>query len=131
MAKMIIVRGCPGSGKSTFAKKFGILHLEADMFHEKVNGGYCWTSENQKKAHQFCINMATQALVHGVDVAISNTFTQNWEFSKYLELAKTYGYEVLVYRCVNEYGNIHSVPAETLKKMKDRFEDYEGEVILK
>lgn len=128
MPKLYIFRGLPGSGKSTKAKAIGCFHIEADSYHVK-NGVYDWKAENQSKAHQFCTNMVTQAMVHGVDVAVSNTHTMGWEFKKYIELAKTYGYDVQVIRCTGEYGNTHGVPEESLAKMKARFEDYEGEII--
>lgn len=32
MKELILVRGCSGAGKSTFAKLLGGKHIEADMF---------------------------------------------------------------------------------------------------
>ena len=69
-------------------------------------------------------------MVHGVEIAVSNTFTQRKEFQKYIDLANAYNYDVEVIRCTGDYGNTHSVPEETLKKMKDRFEDFEGETLI-
>jgi len=47
MSKLILVRGLPGSGKSTFAKTFGCLHVEADMFYI-VGGKYRFDGTEQK-----------------------------------------------------------------------------------
>lgn len=33
MSKLIVVRGLPGSGKTTFAKSFGCFHVKNDCYH--------------------------------------------------------------------------------------------------
>jgi len=43
MSYLVIIRGLPGSGKSTFAKKFvekGFKHYEADMWMVDKDGNY-------------------------------------------------------------------------------------------
>lgn len=129
MSILYIVRGLPGSGKSTFAKTFNCLHVEADNFH-MVDGEYNWKPENVSKAHKWCTDMVINAMSVGMDVAVSNTFTQKWELDKYLELAKINRYEIKIFRCTRDYGNVHSVPEEALKKMAERFEDIEGEELI-
>lgn len=123
-----IVRGLPGSGKSTKAKSFGCFHVEADMFHIK-DDEYKWSGSQVMRSHEWCRSMVKQAMASGMDVVISNTFTRIWEFQDYIDLASHYGYKVVVIRCTNEFGNIHNVPDHSLKQMKDRFEDYEGELV--
>lgn len=129
MPKLYIVRGLPGSGKSTFAKNIGCFHVETDMFFMK-SGKYEYDSTVIRKGHEWCSNMVTQAMIHGVDIVVSNTFTQLWEFKRYIELAVTFGYDVSVCRAVGNYDNTHSVPEDVLEKMKSRFEDYPDEQIL-
>jgi predicted ABC-type ATPase len=124
-----IFRGCPGSGKSTLAKSYGIVHFESDMFHMK-DSKYQWSAEKVGAGHMWCQRMVQEAMLKGMDVAVSNTFTKLNEFSDYIKWAGVYGYEVIVTRCTADYGNTHSVPVETLIKMKERFQDYEGEIIV-
>jgi predicted kinase len=58
------------------------------------------------------------------EIAVSNTFTQEWEMEHYMELAKKYGYTVFTLVVENRHGgkNIHNVPEEIIEKMKQRFE---------
>jgi hypothetical protein len=58
------------------------------------------------------------------EIAVSNTFTQEWEMEPYLELAKTYGYKTFSIIVENRHGGVnqHSVPDEVLTKMRERFE---------
>lgn len=129
MPVLRIVRGLPGSGKSTMAKTFRTFHLEGDMYHMK-NGKYDFQPNRVGAGHKFVFNLAEQIMSTQSDIVISNTFTQLWEFEKYLELAEKYFYTVIVYKCIGKFKNIHSVPEEVLEKMKNRWEDFAGEVIV-
>ncbi len=57
-------------------------------------------------------------------IAVSNTFTQEWEMQPYFDLAAKYGYAVFTVIVENRHGGVnqHGVPDEVLTKMKDRFE---------
>lgn len=57
-------------------------------------------------------------------IFVANTFTQEWEMEEYFKLAEQYGYQVVSLIVENRHGNknIHSVPDETLFKMKERFQ---------
>lgn len=124
-----LVRGVSGSGKSTFAKTFGCFHLEADMFHVR-DGEYKWKGERVREAHAWCQRMTMDAMSSGMDVVVSNTFTTKKELQPYLYIANnpSYNRKLEIYKCTGNYGNIHDVPEESIKKMKDRWEDYEGEI---
>jgi hypothetical protein len=56
-------------------------------------------------------------------VIVSNTFTQEWEMERYLELAKYYDYQVYSLIVENRHGgvNTHGVPEDKLEIMKKRF----------
>jgi hypothetical protein len=57
-------------------------------------------------------------------IAVSNTFTQEWEMDAYYELAKQYGYRVFSLIVENRHGGVneHGVPEDKLELMKTRFE---------
>lgn len=125
---LYIIRGLPGSGKSTFAKSLGIFHAEMDMFFMK-NGKYIWSAGQIPEAAKFCQNLIEACLKAGSDCVVSNTHTKIWEFQPYLDLAKKYGAEVRVVKMPFYYGSVHDVPEVTRQKMKDRWEDFEGEIL--
>lgn len=132
---LTLIRGLPGSGKSSYAKSIVLgasqitAHLEADMYH-MVRGVYQFDPNNVKAAHEWCFNATKVLLNSGVQVVVSNTFTMLWEMQRYLDLAQELGTWCVVYRCTGKYGNVHDVPADVLAKMAERFESYPGEWIV-
>jgi predicted kinase len=130
---LYIIRGLPGSGKSTYAKKLlketpTLSHYEADMYFY-VNGVYTFNLNKLHIAHQWCLNSTENDLKLGKTVIVSNTFTQLKELAPYIKLSNKYNTNLVVLKTVGNYKSIHNVPEETLIKMKNRWEDYKGEEI--
>jgi predicted kinase len=123
---LYLIRGLPGSGKSTYAKQIGCFHVEADMYHCR-DGEYAFDGGESRLGHDWCQKAALFAMEQGMDVCVSNTFTQKWEIQPYLDFADKTGHEVKIIHVTTEYRTIHGVPAETMQKMKDRWENIEGE----
>lgn len=121
---LYIVRGLPGSGKSAFAKCIAPVHFEADMFFMN-DGEYKFDFDKIKEAHRWCQESTRDAMASGSPkVAVSNTFTQEWEMKPYYEMAEKYGYVVFSVIVENRHGgkNVHGVPETTLDNMRKRFE---------
>jgi predicted kinase len=122
---LYIVRGCPGAGKSTFAKSLNCPVFEADMFFVNSQGIYNFDYTKIKDAHAWCQEMAEDHMFNQEEkIAVSNTFTQEWEMKVYYDMAKTYGYTVFSVIVENRHGgeNSHGVPEDKVQIMKDRFE---------
>jgi len=122
---LFLVRGLPGSGKSTFAKSIGGSHIEADMYFLDENGNYNFDVTKLRNAHEWCREKTEIAMKRGADkVIVSNTFTQEWEMDEYYKLAEKYGFKVMSIIVENRHDgkNIHNVPEETLEKMRNRFQ---------
>jgi predicted kinase len=132
---LYIVRGLPGSGKSTFSKKLvnsDFLVCEADKyFIDKETGEYKFDGSKIKDAHKYCQDLVETYMKDSMvndqwyrEIVVSNTFTMEWEMTHYFELSKKYGYKVFTIIVENRHNgeNVHGVPNDKIEQMKDRFE---------
>lgn len=131
---LYLVRGLPGSGKSTFAHTIGNEYsvCEADQyFVDKKTGEYKFNPDEIKIAHQWCKDeVETRMKDNQVnpqyypEIVVSNTFTQEWEMESYYKLAEKYGYRVFSLIVENRHGgkNTHGVPDDKLEIMRNRFQ---------
>jgi predicted kinase len=126
MKQLILLRGLPGSGKSTVAKIFGdVPHFEADMFFTDEQGNYYFDAPRINEAHNWCRHSTMDAMKEGHPiVVVSNTFTQEWEMDAYYTLAEELGYMVHSLIVENRHfgRNIHDCPEEKVEQMRKRFE---------
>ncbi len=125
--RLVLIRGLPGSGKSTFANlianNLGFEHYEYDMFFV-VNGEYRFDATRVLDAHAWCQHNVEAVLKKGRDVIVSNTFTRVWEMQHYLDLGEEYNAKIIVLTMEGNHGNVHGVPPEVIKKMRQRWEQY-------
>lgn len=127
---LYLVRGLPGAGKSTFAKKISVNTFEADTYFY-INGVYVFDSSRLREVHAMCQKAVENAMeesydTNGVlyeDIVVSNTFTQEWEMNNYFILAKKYNYRVVSLIVENRHGNksIHDCPDDKVELMRQRF----------
>ena len=118
--RLILIRGLPGSGKSTRARSLAIVgfeHFEADMFFVR-DGIYRYDASRIKDAHAWCQKMTRDALATGKRVVVSNTFTRLQEMEPYLSMAS----RVRVVEAKGNWGNLHGVPAAMVQRMAERWE---------
>ena len=84
----------------------------------EVNGQYQYDASRIRDAHNWCQNMARQALAAGKRVVVSNTFTQLREMTPYIKMTKN----TQVIEATGKWQNVHGVPAEMLERMAIRWE---------
>lgn len=120
-AQLVLIRGIPGSGKSTMAKTeyADHVHYEADQYFIR-DGVYRFNPKKLKEAHERCRELTLKSLQNGDKVVVSNTFTRVWEMQPYLDM----GFPVKVVTATGNYENVHNVPKEAVERMKLRFEKY-------
>lgn len=130
---LIILRGLPGSGKTSFANyMFSNNIFEADQYFYDEEGNYNFDASKLGTAHKWCQLRVEHAMEDNresngnyySEIVVSNTSTTEKELKPYLDLADKYGYKVVSLVVENRHGNksVHGVPDETLEKMRNRFE---------
>lgn len=119
MSRLILIRGLPGSGKSTEARRFereGYIHLETDMWFLDTAGQYQFDASRLKDAHQWCQYTTRILLNAGKNVVVSNTFVKKWEMAAYLAMVPASSLRIVA--MTGSYGSVHNVPAEVIERMR-------------
>lgn len=134
MAKLILIRGVSGSGKSTYAKEHypDLPLVEADDYF-MVDGEYRFNPEGLPEAHQMAKRRMVNYMLDDGVVVVANPFTRKWEVDNYLEALEEQfegDYELEVIRLETRFENIHGLTPELIQMQVDRFEDYPMEFIV-
>lgn len=124
---LTIIRGLPGSGKSTMALSLSgnPKHFEADMFFLNEKGEYIYDRDKQREAHEWCQNSVREALIAGHSVVVSNTFVRKWEMEPYIQMAIELHLPYAIMTATGNFKNIHNVPDEIIERMKANWEEIE------
>lgn len=128
MQELIIIRGIPGSGKTTMAKSYqgyseSYSHYEADMFFMQ-NGIYNFDRAKIKNAHNWCQESVKSDLNAGKSVIVSNTFVARWEVQPYVDMALALNVPYKIITATGNYQNVHGVPPEVIERMKKNWENF-------
>lgn len=134
-----LVRGLPGSGKTTYAETLNAdVMAAADDYFVGDDGVYRFDGNKIGAAHNDCKRRVAYAMAqrHPL-VVVHNTFTKYWEMKDYLEMAQQMGYTVKVTHVQVALSdlelsqrNTHGVPVEVIQRMRSRWQPYPGEEVV-
>lgn len=142
---MILMRGCPGSGKSYQATN--ILNMcyknanvdefifSADKFFtNKHTGQYNYNPSKVKRAHEWAKDNIEKAVLNEVTpVIVDNTHCEAWEMEDVIKVGVNNGYWIEILEPVSEWAwegmelakrNIHNIPLDIIMKFFRRYDHY-------
>ena len=121
--RLQIIRGLPGSGKTTLAVKRypHLFRLETDMFFTR-GGRYVFTKQRNQEAVAWFQNTVFSTTLDKIDFVATGVFAAHTErLASCINNALLQGYEVYIRTLKNDFGNIHNVPKSHLDAMKKDF----------
>lgn len=128
-AKLVLIRGQQGAGKSTLANRIaplgGYTVLEQDDFFH-VGAHYYWDADQMPSAYNWTLWRTQKALERGHRVVVPETFHRLRLMQPYLDLTPDH----LVLRATGNYQNVHGVSPETVAHVRDTMETHHGEIFV-
>jgi len=143
---LVILRGLPGSGKSTWIRERyinvtpaglappdwdGPVVVSGDHFFTNLNGEYLFDKTKLGQAHSASTVALIRVLSRGLMlVIVDNTHSRKWEYAVAVELGRAFGYEILIHDlfdggCSDEElaaRNTHNTPVEVIARHRGRWE---------
>ena len=137
MHNVTIVRGLPGSGKTSYAQTFwpGVLLIEGDQYYMTGNGQYLFGTGMLKSSTEYTKVMLSTALSLDIKCVVITLTSPDGSSAKSLaKIARAFGYQV-IHRWIdfdngNTNQNRHRVPKEVIDSMKQDWKTIPGERVI-
>lgn len=126
---IFLLRGLPGSGKSSLALelseegRYPVFAID-DYFINQETGEYMFDHKSNHLAYAACEANVEKSMKEGqIKIFVDNTFTLEWEMNPYFALASNYSYRIFVLTVENRHGgkNVHHISEEQVEKMAIKY----------
>jgi predicted ABC-type ATPase len=132
MKVVYIMRGVPGSGKSTRAMELaadgGIIHSTDSFFYN--DGKYRFDKERLQEFHDKNFEAFCESIKNNIPIiVVDNTNTKHAHYARYVEAAKQAGYLVEIISLPHPTAEVaasrtlHNVSTQTIQQMIDEWEN--------
>ena len=120
---LVLIRGMPGSGKSTLglslARKHGLVFLESDYFFETQDNGYVPNKQKLPEAYNWVRRAAARNILRQ-GVVVTGVFATVGSFDFFKSLTTDF----TVIECTDFFGMVHDVSEASLSYMKTAWQPY-------
>lgn len=137
---LYIVRGAPGTGKSTISREIREQHEAHGETVGIAEADKCfkYACEHAEPVTQFprtmydpCVDYARKLFADGCDAVIANgIMCELTEVDLFIKLAIEEESEYVVYRMDTRYKNTHDVPESDVDKFFQMMKPYPGETVF-
>lgn len=131
MARMFLMCGCSGAGKTTFAKNYAklnnLLYLGIDEFYGKINGDECLHINTFYVWIEF-FKAIHEAEINNIDCIIDTNAVTKSHRDQFVEWFPTFEHHLIVIltspdlRRRNNQSRRRQVPEEAMVKMEKEFQ---------
>lgn len=136
MKTMVIMRGPPGSGKSTFVElldklcdaKFTSPHIISLDEFRVVEGRYVFDPSREREVvAQYHTAVSDAVKADEPFIVLDNVHSRHWEYERTKKLGERHGYRIFVIEVQQDFWTCldrmrHPVPFDKLKEIFERWE---------
>lgn len=136
MKKITLIRGLPGAGKTTFAKKMcddlnaegqNCIWLESSMYATET-GDKIISTRQTPQITNWLLRKVESALNDHDNVIVSRVSLDESDINRFKKIADTHEAELVVYRLDTHWAD--KCPAPIQEQMQTAFRPWPGEIVI-